>query len=370
MKAPHAGQFNGQPKGNFRTKAMLESFWNPVDNQTAGQIGQMGKDRDHAPAQLYGAEKYTNAIIRQADALNIPVGGQSGTDLQFPFDQYHDWCRHTEAALRRIRETPDHNMEGWEKCGFVRSQWRECPESNLWLDRSEFAALPETTRAIIARRLESNPALVRTEYASRADITRRFAHTLKKLPLRHVPEILGRDFALVNRKTGEHALRVGAQIAGCFSFQCEEIDCDTLHYYARDERGFLPAGAWFVPFVNPYMPQYLIACDEALRLVAVCERYDRAHDDASLKKAMGAQAQHEGEARMRLNLRHDDAAKQLREMKAHNAEVLADGGDASPSPLCAAQRGEGRGEVSDCTTELLEREVLADGHQENKDDCG
>jgi hypothetical protein len=348
-RAPHAGQFNGQPKGNFRTKAMIESFWNPVENQTAGQAGQMGKDRDHSPAQLYGAEKYTNQIIRQADAQNVPLEA-----LKYPVDIYRDWCRATYDAIVRINTDRGHAMEGWEKCGFTRWQWRESEASDIWLEKSDLDALPETTRAIISRRIDGNPALVKRTVLNRWEVVTARRNGLKKFPLRHVPEILGRDFAL----DGGEPLTVKN---GMFSFDCAEIDSDTIHFYARDERGFFKNGDRYVCFVNPYLPDHIIACDGALRIMGICERLERAHDDASLKKLMGAQNEQMAAATVRLNLRHDDAARNLRAMKQHNAALLGEGtarGDGGSATGNRPTIGpDAVSSPSDCTAELLEREA-------------
>jgi len=313
-----AGQFAGQPKGNPRTKALLESFWNPLDNQTAGLAGQIGNGRDNAPAQLYGAEQYTAQLMRQAEAKGVPMEA-----LQFPFDLFPNWAVQAHEAVNRINAGTDHDLEGWEKCGFVKLQWRANPESPLWLEQAEFEALDEVTRAIVRRRLDHNAALVRKEVLSRVQVANGFRDTLKKFPLHHWPEVLGREFALVNTKTGSVLHEVGKQKAGLFSFDCEQIDSDTLHFYAYDERdnhGYIPNGKRFVCFLNLFLPHKLVVCDESLRVVAICPRYDRATNEASLHQALGQQKRYEAAAEVRLNLRHDDKA--TRDMKRHNAEVL------------------------------------------------
>ena len=342
VKSQIAGQFSGQPKGNFRTKALVESFWSPLNNQTAMLLGQMGKDRDHAPAQLYGAEKYTTGLIRQAEERNVALD-----NLQFPFHTYQEWCRHVYEALSRINLARDHQIEGWEKCGFVRRQWRENDASEIWLEQSDFAALPETTRSIIARRLETNPRLVTVCQDSRWDVVQRFRHTLTQFPLIHIPEILGREFALVTRH--EDGLAVEK---GLFSFDCAEIDSDTIHFYARDARGFLREGDRFVCFVNPYLSTHLIACDQSLRVVAICERYYPAANEAGLKQALGAQQSFEAAARVRLNLRHDDVAKANRAMREHNETQFA--GAAGQPVITGTPSAPG-----DCTKELLARDEAA-----------
>ena len=170
------------------------------------------------------------------------------------------------------------------------------------------------------------------------------------MPLYHIPELVGRENAL---DAGE-PLAVGRNgKPGLFAFECAEIDPDPIEFYARDERGFFKNGDKFICFVNPCAPSHLIACDDKLRVVAVCPRYDRARlgDDPALEKLMGEQGAYEAAARVRLNLRHDDTAKANRELRERNAALLGDAAEPRPA-LNAASEG-----VSDCTTELLAREA-------------
>jgi len=325
-RAPYAGQFDGRGRGNFRTKALVEGFFNPLDNQTAALAGQMGKDRDHAPAQLHGMEKYTRELVERIEASAQPR--EALARVQFPFLTFHQWRQLAHDAVERIKRATDHQLEGWKTLGFERVQWRETVESNHWLEAAELTLLPEVTRAIIKSRLEADAALTRPLKLSRADVFNARRPELKPVPLFKIPELVGLENALWNERTQTYLHKVGAQVPGCFVFQCEEIEPDPMAFYARDERGFLPNGAEYICFVNPCWPQHLIACDEQLRVVAVCPRYERAHDDASLKAALGQQRSYEAAAEVRLSLRHDDAAKRNRAMRAHNDGVLPTSGPA------------------------------------------
>lgn len=339
-RAPYAGQFEGKAKGNFRTKALVEGFFNPLDNQTAMLAGQMGKDREHSPAQLAGQEKYTGQIARRAEA-----GGVELARLQFPFLTFHQWRLLAHDAVERIKAARDHALEGWQTLGFERVEWRESAASNTWLEAGELNLLADLTRAIIKNRIETDPALTRSLRLSRAEVFQAKRRELKPVPLFHIPELVGRENAL---NGGVKPLRVDK---GLFSFDCEEIEPDTLYFYAKDERdgrGYLPNGSEYLCFVNPCWPQHLIACDDALRVVAVCPRYERAHDEASLHRALGQQNSYEAQHKVTLDLRHDDAAKRQRAMREHNERELGSArGDARPTS------GE---ELPDCAEELLARE--------------
>ena len=353
-RAAHAGQFGGQPKGNFRTKAIVESKWNTIDNQTASLLGQVGKDRDHAPAQLYGAERYTGQMMRAAEEKNL-----SPDLLRLPFEQYHQWCQFCHQAVERINTARDHQCQGWEKLGFVKKLWRSDAGSPLWHSENDFQLLSDIDRAVINAKLiaDKSGALTKVERAHRWEVFQALRRELKPLPWFHVPEILGPDFAL----DGGALIAVGRQLPGLISFQCEEIDSDPIHFYARDvaaEAGhFIPNGRKFVCFVNPYLPTHLVACDEQLRVQAVCPRYEPARDAAGLEKNMGAQNAMEAAQRVRLNLRHDSEGNDLRAMREHNERVLnaVAGGASVPASRPDA----------DCTDELLSREGTTPAEESN-----
>lgn len=313
-RAPHAGQFDGRGRGNFRTKALVEGFFNPLDNQTASLAGQMGKDREHAPAQLHGQEKYTKELVKaiEAGGLSLERAGQ----IQFPFLTFHQWRLLAHDAIARIKQARDHACEGWATLGFERVQWRASAESAHWFEADEFKRLPAVERSILQHRIDTDTTLTRSLKLSRAEVFANLRHEVKPVALHHVPELVGRANAL---NGGVKPLRVSK---GLFSFDCEEIEPDTLYFYARDARGYLPNDAEYICFVNPCWPQHLIACDDALRVVAVCPRYERAHDDASLHTAMGQQQSYEAAARVRLDLRHDAAARRNAAERASNDAVL------------------------------------------------
>lgn len=343
-RAAHGGQFGGQPKGNFKTKAIVESKWNPLNNQLASLLGQVGKDRDHSPAQLYGAEKYTGQIIRAVEERNI-----APELLRLPFHDYHEFCRFAHDAIYRINTARDHQCEGWEKLGFIRKQWRTDASSPLWHEEKDFELLSDIDRAVIRAKIDG-PAgtdLIKVERASRLEVFQQLSRELTQLPLYRIPEIVGPELALRSAGGGEQLLTVRN---GLLSFDCAEIDTDTLEFHAKDQQSpaghYFPNGQKFVCFVNPYLPTHLIACDEKLRVQAVCPRYERAHDEASLNRNLGAQAAMEGAQRVRLNLRHDDETRTKQAMQAHNTIVLARKEPVTKAEQAAAEFIQAEGEAA------------------------
>ena len=72
------GLYAERPRGNPRFKAMLESTWNLLHNELAMLPGQVGKDRDHAPADIAGRDKEMALLapIANAIAKEMPIEAQ------------------------------------------------------------------------------------------------------------------------------------------------------------------------------------------------------------------------------------------------------------------------------------------------------
>jgi hypothetical protein len=170
----------------------------------------------------------------------------------------------------------------------------------------------------------------------------------------------------------ENALNAGAPLTvrrGLISFECEDIDPDPLHFYARNGSGeFLPNDEKYICFVNPYAPTHLVACTynsalrtphSALKVAAVCARYIPAlrTDEDAINHELGAQSAYESQARVRLNLRHSDAAESKRAMFANNTRLLGD--PRAPSQTSPTSQAP----ANDCTQDLLAREAALKASQ-------
>jgi hypothetical protein len=228
-----------------------------------------------------------------------------------------------------------------------------------WLPWTEFKKLPEQQQAIVRSMIDSDPSLVRDLRLSRQEVFNQGRKQLTKLAWELLPSLVGPENALSDPISPDK---------GLFRFDCAEIDTDTLEFHARDARNYLPSGEKYICFVNPYAPTHLVACTADYKVVAVCPRYDRAsrNDQHSVERLMGEQQSFEAQARVRLNLRHSDAAAAKREMFDNNARVLGQN-----DPRGTAQPANPRlknfpGDVSDFLTE----EVPTTSPESSADELG
>lgn len=118
------GQYPGSSKGNFRTRAMLESLWNLTHNESGNRLtfpGQFGSNsRTNAPEDLHGRGREQDLILRAMPALPAWVI----ENLRMPLPEWHQ-------ALRAINELnegmnqrgllpgTEHAIEGFVEAGLV-----------------------------------------------------------------------------------------------------------------------------------------------------------------------------------------------------------------------------------------------------------
>jgi hypothetical protein len=366
----HAGQWNGRSKGNYKTKALLEGTWGILDDAMGSLPAQVGLNRDRSPEQLHGAEKYTAGIFRQLDALQkegTPLTDEQLQMLQFPFPNYWQWREWMLDAVHRVNTSRRHDLEGWEKLGFVQPIWRlptldalDAPRSTNWLPWTSFLALPPQQQQVVKAMLDADPSLLSTVRLSRQEVFHASRKLLTTVPMELIPGLVG----IENAHGGGRPVEVKK---GLFTLDNDDIDSDTLAFYARGADGqFLPNASKYVVFVNPYAPSHLIACSptinshdnrlSTLKVAAVCARYDLGSraDAHSIEKLQGDQNAFEAQARARLNLRHSEQAAAKQSMIENNQRLLGDprGTLSQPSTLNPQP-------VDDCTNDLLAREHAA-----------
>jgi hypothetical protein len=168
-RSAHDGQWDASSKGNFKTKRLIEGMWRIVRDQTASLPAQVGKDRDHAPEQLDGAERYTNQIHRRADDSMLSDADRAL--LQFPFPPWHQWQKWALDAFHRINTTRNtiskagNNSASFNPSG-VCPQW----PGNWLAPVVRFLELPTAQQAVVQSMLDSDPSLVKTVRLCRHEV--------------------------------------------------------------------------------------------------------------------------------------------------------------------------------------------------------
>ena len=118
------GQYRGAAKGNFRTRALIESFWNLTHNETADRLqfpGQTGANaRLNAPEDLVGRGKAMDLMLRAMPALPEWVF----SNLRKPLPEFTEAVRaigeiNERMNMRGSLPGTEHAIEGFIEAGLV-----------------------------------------------------------------------------------------------------------------------------------------------------------------------------------------------------------------------------------------------------------
>lgn len=260
------GQYAGVAKGNFRTRALIESFWNLTHNETADRLqfpGQTGSHaRVNAPEDLHGRSKATDMILRAMPAIPPRVI----ETLRMPLPEFNQAARaigeiNERMNQRGIMPGTEHAIEGFIEAGLVTTDF-DLPGLGL-ISRADFEARlkdrsePEK-QAILslcvphARKLSPREVFDQG-LRSQLPITNHASRITDHAPLtRWRPEALAQLLY--------HAKRDGIEKVGrdhLITFQDQDISPEPLRFLAHH---FSP-GDEFETVCNPMVPDLLFIYD-------------------------------------------------------------------------------------------------------------
>ena len=328
----HDGQYDpstpGHGRGNFRRKAGLESYFNLLDNAHALLAGQTGLNRDRSPEQLAGAEREALALVRLAQTLPPEQAAQ----LVHPLLSWPEFAAASAELARAIDTRRDHELEGWESCGFTEVRYLVGGE---WMSEGDLQHLDPDRRAIILGRAREDSRLSNVLRLSPREVWTRHATELTRLDWRHLPDLLGGEAGA--HRNPQHPDGTYAVRAGQFEIEDSAIGSDTLRFDAINLDGRrLFNGERYLCYLNPFLPTTLVVCDAQNRVVGLCPAVaaPSALDAAGIARRMGQVARWETEARTDLNARHAAEAAHIAAVREHNAEVR----EQSATGLTKAQR--------------------------------
>lgn len=261
----HAGVFEGQARGNFRFKATIEVARVKLRNEMAALPGSVGKDRNHAPEGDRGLDRYNQKLLNAAMVLPPELAAR----LQFPV---LDW-RQFVAVAREIHRLVDartaHDLEGWERCEFIRHEYRLDLHSQAWIEAGTgFAAMDARQQADTRARIERTPGLWRTRKLSPQEVWDAGKGELVTVPDHALAMLLEADDARHGERCENNRL---------FILKDRTIDAEPLHYDASVliRQGVVRPGERYSVYLNPFDAARLIVCDGALRYLGTVPLWDR-----------------------------------------------------------------------------------------------
>jgi hypothetical protein len=319
----HAGMFPGRARGNPKFKALIECSHGISHNLAAALPAQTGNCPAAAPEQLAGLDAYCRSLVKAAAELPAERRDQ----LLFPALSFSRMVSLVGEIYDRMNARTWHDLEGWEECGYLVEEFRLGDDAN-WMPKESLLAMPPNKRLAVAAYLEGHPELMRLRKLSPRDVWARGKKDLARLPMCHLPDILG----------PEAARRVRVEANGTIAFQDIYLGPGKHIYTARiaTPDGFaqsLRRDASYAAFATPYHPEHLWIVDpDSGALIGYAPRYDRAAygDEAALHRLLGQQRSDLAEQSAPVRERHADAAQERAALVAHNRAVL-DGDSAQPA---------------------------------------
>lgn len=317
------GAWSGIQKGNPKFKAAIESSHRLIHTAARWLPGQTGgNSRENMPEELAGRgkefEKLCKALAPALQGMDEERVAWLEGQLAMPFVPYAAYVRIVGELYDIIGTERDHDLEGWEECGYVTSGFRTSLGGDVFpwsvLDR---VSAEEATAIRAMVRL--NPTLQVTRRMSRAEAWA--TARLRRLPMEAFCEICGPDLA-VERKVRDHAFRFEdgqIQRGRTFSFPAVARDSFGREILLRD-------GEKYATLHDPFDPEVLYVLDAHFRVVGRCSHQVVASqaDMESLHRAMGEAAHLEAVALAGYRARHEDQAGSVAAMRARNEAVLAE----------------------------------------------
>lgn len=314
------GWWSGEGGGNPRMKAALESLQGYLHNRLGLLPGQTGSNsRIDKPEALAAVEKYADQIGRQLAHLPPDRCEAMLAQLNLPALTFHQFHKVLHDFYTVIDSRREHNLEGWDRAGLVRAQFRLSESTQDWQDAEALIRMPDAQRSAVRAWLDTNTELMRSVRMSPLEVWGEGRTGLKRLPRFAIPQILGDKFA---REVSCRGHRI--------EFQDAEIDADPLRYEGAvtDVSGhkvILNDGDTYRVFVNPLAPDVLYVMGAGDRYLGCASRILRAPriDREAVLQAVGKDA-----ARLNMHMagyraRHEGEAAAHQGMLEHNRRVLA-----------------------------------------------
>lgn len=304
-----AGMFRGQPRGNPRFKAARESFFNLLRNEMAALPGPTGKDRDHAPEENYGMEKYVrdllDAIVERPDLAG---------ELMLPVLRWGPFVQAAGLIHHAINTRDDHDLEGWSD--HMAWEWRlQLPapgQPSPWLTKAQYLELPSDARAIADAMIQKNPLLSRSRRLQPWERWISGRHALTRIEGPMVPILLGPEGARSATVTNDHHLII----------EDMEVEPEEMWFDAALTNGrILKQGQSVIVYLNPFLTSELGVCESDGRWLGTAPRVNRPCklDVESLKRRYGQVKAIESKLLAPVAKAGADKLRERTKMREHNA---------------------------------------------------
>jgi len=323
-EAVHKGMWDGAGKGNFRSKALIETshrLLHYASGMLPGQTG--GNSRTDRPEGLDGLEKYEEKILAALQTLDprlverIAHGGLS----------WSGYGRTIDAIYSQIYNRTDHRIEGWESNDWVEAEWSMDGRGD-WRSTRDIPMLPAHMQQAAMEAARTN-GFTRMRRLSPVEVWQQYRHNLVKVPMWGIVDILGMDNAKI--VTCRNNLTI--------EFQNRRLSPDPIRYLGvvttTDGHTMqLSPEREYALFVTPYnLANAVIADRYTGQVLGVADRWAATNPLDTI--TVHALQEHQGRIKAALTApikeRHQDEADDRLAAIAHN-DIILETGSGCPAP--------------------------------------
>jgi hypothetical protein len=332
--------WGGSQGGNFRAKAALESIHNLIHNDLAHLALQTGSPSSGltgphtTEVKAAWMEKTLRAIAEKAPQRLHLFRKMGALDFYAEFIPLL-----TDYYTHGLNGRTDHQLEGWEKLGFIRTEYTAAPGSGHYLSDSEFLTLPKESQFAITHAAKQTPsAWTRRRKLSPMEVWNSGRQHLRPAAAPLICDILGRDLA-------REVTVKGAYIR----FRDQDVAPEELIYQARAQflngaQRELPSGEKYSAMVLPFSPRHLFLLDARDRYVGHCELVQRvtSTDRPSLIAAASHKAHRNAEIMEPLRVRHAEQTASEAADRAFNSRLADPSAAITPDEIHSSRVAAGK----------------------------
>lgn len=272
-----AGAFGGRGVGNPRFKAELESWHSLLHNRMDGVLTQAGRNRTE-PEKLHGLLEHEKALIKAGETLPAERA-LALAPFSMTLAQLGDFLAQVVGG---INNRTDHQLEGWEECGFCSPEFSFNAQDGWQLMTAMNADDLAEAQALIERK----PERMRLRKLSPCEAW----NLSQRLPGNELVRFTPAECVAL---MGAHRKFKLSAKGGCFHIESRSRHHRTLLFKTEvlDARGHtwqLPTGQDYFGVLNPFSEE-LFVLDDRNRVLGAAPIYHRAAhvDEAARLRVFG-----------------------------------------------------------------------------------
>lgn len=320
--------FRPQSSGNPNFKGPLEGIFNLVRNRFAALPGATGRNRDMAPAEQYGQDRYAKQMLKLWEELDDAHRAL----IQFPLMTAEQFGTAAAAVYGAINARRYHELEGWARCGFSVPQFRWTPDDRSpWLSQHELAQLPPRQLAA-AEALMELPGHVQPVNLAPIEVADRFRGELTRIPDHWIPLLIPIQWAKEVTVASDRTVSIQDKLLGPEKFI----------YLARvseqDGAFTLKPGTKLLCYLNPFDTSRIYVCRADGSWLGVLHERPRVGwlDQEAIVAQLRERAEIKADMDLAVSPHLEGLMQQRGEMKRVN-DHLKDGKPVLPEEIAAAR---------------------------------